>query len=86
MLTKKISGKANAVWPPVVVEISSEVVLGRDELLLTKGPNTPECIAVNSFHSLVGSLIWIAYSRCPDIAHKVHHVTRKAHKSIQNDV
>ncbi|KAG3098646.1 hypothetical protein PI125_g15278 [Phytophthora idaei] len=67
---------------PVRVPIGGEEV---GELLPTDGAGSPQRPTVQTFQSLVGSLLWIARCPRPDIAFAVHRVTRHSHAPRESD-
>ncbi|GMF41124.1 unnamed protein product [Phytophthora fragariaefolia] len=55
------------------------------ELLPVGGAGTPQRPTVQTFQSLVGSLLWIARCTRPDIAFAVHRTTRHSHAPREGD-
>ena len=50
-----------------------------DDVALLESTNTGGGATINSFQSLVGSLLWVARCSRPDIAFAVHKATRQTH-------
>ena len=50
-----------------------------DDVALLKSTNTGGGATINSFQSLVGSLLWVARCSRPDIAFAVQKATRQTH-------
>ncbi|KAG6609052.1 Integrase catalytic core protein [Phytophthora cinnamomi] len=77
MLDKFGLSEASAVRVPIGGEHESDV---DGELLPNDGAGSPQRPTVQTFQSLVGSLLWVARCTRPDIAYAVHRVTRRTHE------
>uniref|UniRef100_A0AAV1T462 Reverse transcriptase Ty1/copia-type domain-containing protein n=1 Tax=Peronospora matthiolae TaxID=2874970 RepID=A0AAV1T462_9STRA len=56
-----------------------------DALLPSDGKRSPKRPTVQTFQSLVGSLLWTSRCTRPDIAFAVHRVTRRSHAPSEGD-
>ncbi|KAE8889350.1 hypothetical protein PF007_g14784 [Phytophthora fragariae] len=82
MLDKFGLSEASAVRVPIGGEHENDV---DGELLPNDGAGSPQRPTVQTFQSLVGSLLWIARCTRPDIAYAVHRVTRRTHEPRVSD-
>ncbi|KAG6572596.1 Integrase catalytic core protein [Phytophthora cinnamomi] len=82
MLDKFGLSEASAVRVPIGGEHESDV---DGELLPNDGAGSPQRPTVQTFQSLVGSLLWVARCTRPDIAYAVHRVTRRTHEPRVSD-
>ncbi|KAE9207773.1 hypothetical protein PF004_g16945 [Phytophthora fragariae] len=82
MLDKFGLSEASAVRVPIGGEHENDV---DGELLPNDGAGSPQRPTVQTFQSLVGSLLWIARCTRPDIAYAVHRVTRRTHEHRVSD-
>ncbi|OWZ16562.1 Pol Polyprotein [Phytophthora megakarya] len=82
MLDKFVLSAASTVRVPIGGEHTDDV---DGELLPNDGAGRSERPTVQTFPSLVGSLLWIARCTRPDIAYAVHQVTRRTHAPHMSD-
>ncbi|OWZ18804.1 Pol Polyprotein [Phytophthora megakarya] len=82
LLDKFGLASASAVRVPIGGENDNE---SEGDLLPKHGAGNPERPTVQTFQSLVGSLLWIARCTRPDIAFAAHRVTRRTHAPRVND-
>ncbi|KAE8991914.1 hypothetical protein PR002_g20704 [Phytophthora rubi] len=82
MLDKFGLSEASAVRVPIGGEHENDV---DGELLPNDGAGSPQRPTVQTFQSLVGSLLWVARCTRPDIAYAVHRVTRRTHEPRVSD-
>ncbi|KAE9007332.1 hypothetical protein PF005_g12321 [Phytophthora fragariae] len=82
LLEKFGLSSATPVRVPVGGEQEDEA---EGELLPSGGAGSPRQPTVQTFQSLVGSLLWIARCTRPDIAFAVHRATQRSHAPRQSD-
>ncbi|KAE9238201.1 hypothetical protein PF005_g327 [Phytophthora fragariae] len=82
MLDKFGLSEASAVRVPIGGEHENDV---DGELLPNDGAGSSQRPTVQTFQSLVGSLLWIARCTRPYIAYAVHRVTRRTHEPRVSD-